>query len=67
MGGTQPETTTPVKPVSYAFSGVGFNEDDSGALDVYPKNVGPLPNIESSSLSSALDSSPSGDSAVALF
>ena len=67
MGGTQPEITTPVKPVSYAFSGVGFNEDDSGALDVFPKHVGPLPRIQSSSLSNALDSSPSGDSVVALF
>ena len=42
-GATQPETTMPVEAICYALNRVGFDKDNSGAFDVFPKYVGTLP------------------------
>ena len=67
MSGTRSETTMPIEAICYAFNRVGFDKDDSGALDVFPEYVGTRPHVESSSSGNVLGSPPSGDSAVAQF
>ena len=40
MSGTQSETTMPVEVICHALNHVGFDKNDSGAFDVFPKYVG---------------------------